>query len=66
MQNNRLKEAPKNVAYSVRHYIENALLLAKVDDRIRADILGHEYKRPNYGDGGALAGRREALERIAL
>ncbi|KPD11169.1 hypothetical protein AN476_16715 [Phaeobacter sp. 11ANDIMAR09] len=66
MKNNGLKETPKHVAYSIRHYIENALLQAKVDDRVRADILGHEYKRPNYGDGGALAGRREALERIAL
>lgn len=26
---------------------------AGVDDRIRADILDHLYKRPSYGNGGA-------------
>lgn len=63
---NGLKESPKHVAYSLRHYVENALLAAKVDDRVRADILGHKYERPNYGDGGGLAGRRDALKLIAL
>ncbi|WP_170561437.1 tyrosine-type recombinase/integrase [Ruegeria atlantica] len=63
---NDLKETPKHTAYSMRHWVENALLAAKVDDRVRADILGHKYKRPSYGDGGALVGRREALELIAL
>lgn len=63
---NGLKETPKHTAYSVRHYVENALLAAKVDDRVRADILGHKYHRPSYGDGGALKGRAEALELIAL
>lgn len=66
LRGNGLMETPKHVAYSLRHYVENALLAAGVDDRIRADILGHKYHRPNYGDGGYLAGRREALERIAL
>lgn len=66
LANNGLKETPGHSAYSVRHYVENALLAAGVDDRVRADILGHKYKRPKYGDGGALLGRRDALERIAL
>ena len=35
-------------------------------DRVRADILGHKYERPRYGDGGALGGRRDALALIAL
>lgn len=63
---NGLKESQRHTAYSVRHYVENALLAAKVDDRVRADILGHKYHRPSYGDGGALVGRRDALELIAL
>jgi integrase len=66
LSNNHLKESPLHVAYSLRHYVENALLAAEVDDRVRADILGHKYNRPRYGDGGALEGRRIALERIAL
>ncbi|MEM9428151.1 MAG: integrase [Pseudomonadota bacterium] len=62
---NGLKETPKHVAYSLRHSFEDALLAAGVDDRIRADILGHKYNRPTYGTGGALAGRRSAIAKVA-
>ncbi len=64
--NNGLKETPRHTAYSLRHYVEDALLAAGIDDRIRADILGHKYHRPAYGEGGGLPGRRAALEKIAL
>lgn len=66
MAGNGLRETPAHTAYSIRHYVENALLAAKVDDRVRADILGHKYNRPSYGDGGALAGRAAALALIAV
>jgi hypothetical protein len=66
LANNGLKETPAHVAYSLRHYVEDALLAAGVDDRVRADILGHKYARPVYGTGGGLAGRRQALKKIAL
>ncbi len=66
LRTNALKETPNHVAYSVRHYVEDELLAAGVDDRVRADILGHEYKRPSYGSGGALIGRHKALALIAL
>ena len=61
-----MKETPQHTAYGLRHYVEDALLRAGVDDRIRADILGHKYHRPIYGDGGGLMGRRDALKKIAL
>ncbi|MBL9059618.1 MAG: hypothetical protein JNK88_06305 [Mangrovicoccus sp.] len=66
LANNGLKETPAHVAYSLRHYVEDALLAAGIDDRIRADILGHKYRRPNYGTGGGLAAREHALRKIAL
>jgi integrase len=66
LRTNGLLETPKHVVYSIRHYVEDAMLEAGVDDRVRADILGHKYDRPRYGAGGALAGRRKALEAIAL
>lgn len=66
LENNGLKETPKHSAYSLRHYVEDALLAAGVDDRVRADILGHKYHRPVYGEGGGLVGRRDALLKISL
>lgn len=64
--NNGLKETPAHTVYGLRHYVEDQLQAAGADDRIRADILGHKYQRPKYGDGGALAGRLVYLEKIAL
>ncbi|MEL6551455.1 MAG: tyrosine-type recombinase/integrase [Pseudomonadota bacterium] len=61
-----LKESPEHTAYSLRHYVEDALLEVGVDDRVRADILGHKYARPVYGSGGGLEMRRAALDAIAL
>ncbi|MDW3221618.1 MAG: tyrosine-type recombinase/integrase [Paracoccaceae bacterium] len=55
LETNGLKETPAHVAYSLRHYVEDALLTAGIDDRVRADILGHKYKRPVYGAGGEFA-----------
>lgn len=66
LTDNKLRETPGHTAYSLRHYVEDQLLAAGVDDRVRADILGHKYERPRYGDGGALPGRRAALALIAL
>lgn len=66
LADNKLRETPGHTAYSLRHYVEDQLLAHKVDDRIRADILGHKYDRPRYGEGGALKARHEALALIAL
>lgn len=66
MRVNGLRETDRHSPYSLRHSVEDALLTAGVDDRVRADILGHDYPRPRYGEGGALAARRAALEKIAF
>jgi len=66
LANNGLKETPDHTAYSLRHYVEDMLLSVGVDDRVRADILGHKYQRPVYGSGGGLPMRRDALAKIAL
>ncbi len=65
LRTNGLAETPAHTAYSLRHYVEDALLTAGIDDRVRADILGHKYKRPVYGTGGGLQLRLQALSRIA-
>ncbi|MBW4709603.1 hypothetical protein KX928_17590 [Roseobacter sp. YSTF-M11] len=60
-----LRETDKHTPYSLRHAMEDALQRVGADDRIRADILGHKYARPKYGDGGALPARLEVLEKVA-
>lgn len=60
-----LRETPRHTPYSLRHSMEDALQRAGADDRLRADILGHKYARPKYGEGGALPARRAVLDRVA-
>lgn len=55
-----------HTCYSLRHYVEDALLAAGVDERVRADILGHKVNRPRYGEGGGLKMRLDALNKIAI
>ena len=63
---NGLRETPRHTAYSLRHSFEDRLLEAGVDDRIRAELMGHKYARPKYGVGGALETKRDMVARIAL
>lgn len=63
---NGLRETPQHTAYSLRHSFEDRLLEAGVDDRIRAELMGHKYARPTYGIGGALETKRDMVARIAI
>lgn len=61
-----LRETPQHTAYGLRHSFEDRLLEAGVDDRIRAELMGHKYARPKYGLGGALETKRDMVARIAI
>jgi integrase len=61
-----LRETPDHSSYGLRHSFEDRLLEAGVDDRIRAELMGHKYGRPAYGKGGSLEIKQEAIARIAL
>lgn len=59
-------EGRDTTAYSLRHSFEDRMTEAGVDDRIRAELMGHKYERPDYGRGGSLEVRAKALALIAL
>jgi len=63
---NNLRETPNHKAYSLRHSFEDRLLEAGIDDRLRAELMGHKYDRPAYGRGGSMALRRDAIAKIAM
>ena len=65
--NNRLKETPAHVFYSLRHSFEDRLLAAGVDERVRRDLIGHSLGgRQRYGAGLSLVATHEILQRVAL
>lgn len=61
-----LKETPHHTMYSLRHSFEERLLAADVDERIRADLMGHGIKRERYGQGATLEHQARILAKIAL
>lgn len=50
--------------YSFRHSFENRMLEAGLDFGLRCTLMGHRNPRPEYGDGGSLAYRRDELLKI--
>lgn len=61
-----LFENDRQTAYSLRHGFEDRLLDAGVDDRIRADLMGHKYARPKYGAGGRLSTVATEVAKVAI
>lgn len=66
LRENKLLETEAHSLYSLRHSFEDRLLAAGVDERIRADLMGHQIKRERYGSGASLSHLQAILQRIAL
>lgn len=66
LKENDLLQTPAHSMYSLRHSFEDRLLAAGVDERIRADLMGHKLQRERYGAGAPLATSAEILQRIGF
>ncbi|QLC25663.1 integrase [Parasphingopyxis algicola] len=55
----------EHVIYSFRHSFEKRMLEGGLDYGLRCTLMGHHNPRPEYGDGGSLAYRRDELLKIA-
>lgn len=66
MRDKGLAETPKITVYGTRHAFEDRMIAAGSDDRMRAEMMGHAYKREKYGRGPSLDMKRELLMRMVL
>ncbi len=66
LRTKKLLPSENHRVYSLRHAYEKRMLEAGFDDEFRRRILGHDTDRPDYGDGGSLAWRREQMQKIML
>lgn len=66
LSENKLFPSPKHSAYSLRHSFQDRLLAANAPDRVQADLMGHKFGRPVYGDGASLELKLEWLKKIQL
>ena len=52
--------------YSLRHSFQERSLAVNTPDRVQADLMGHKFNRPAYGEGAALVHKLERLDKIRL
>lgn len=56
----------KQTLYSLRHSFQDRILSVNAPDRIQAELMGHKFNRPRYGDGGSLEQKYEWIKKIQL
>jgi integrase len=66
MRANNLMPSSEHTVYGLRHAFEDRLLVARVDERVRRDLMGHRLDREEYGIGGGLEVRFDAVKAISL
>lgn len=66
MKSRGLCPSDRHTVYSLRHTFQFRLEKAGASDRMQADLMGHEFGRPTYGDGPELTRRKALLEGMAF
>lgn len=61
-----LLQTPDHSMYSLRHSLEDRMLTAGVDERVRRDMLGHALNRERYGQGGDLEFLLGEMQKVAI
>lgn len=66
LRENKLLPSLQHSVYSMRHSFQDRILAAAAPDRIQADLMGHRFQRPKYGDGGSLEQKKEYMDKVCL
>lgn len=66
LRENGLLPTEHHSVYSLRHSFQDRLLAVNAPDRVQADLMGHKFNRPSYGDGSSLKHKLEWLMNIQL
>ncbi len=66
LRSNGLFPSEQHSVYSLRHSFQDRLLAVDAPDRIQAELMGHKFHRPKYGDGGSLEHKYKWMKKIQL
>lgn len=66
LRENKLLPSAQHSVYSLRHSFQDRILSVAAPDRIQAELMGHRFQRPKYGDGGTLELKMEWMEKVCL
>ncbi|WP_245424294.1 site-specific integrase [Sinorhizobium sp. BJ1] len=62
MRGASLMPSADHTIYSMRHSFQDRIENVGCSDRMQADLMGHEFGRPTYGDGADMMRRKKLLE----
>ena len=66
LRENGMFPSDKHSVYSFRHSFQDRILAVSAPDRVQAELMGHKYERPKYGDGATLKLKLKWLNKIKL
>ncbi|MBE7172494.1 MAG: tyrosine-type recombinase/integrase [Williamsia sp.] len=66
LRQNDLLPSDQHSTYSFRHSFQDRILSVNMPDRIQAELMGHKFGRPVYGDGASLLQKSEWLHKIQV
>ena len=66
LKTNGLLPTPAHCLYSLRHAFQDRLTTVNAPDRVQAELMGHKFNRPKYGDGPSLEQKQSWLLKISV
>lgn len=66
LRENNLLPSMRHTVYSLRHSFQDRILSVNAPDRVQAELMGHKFTRPKYGNGASLEQKREWMDKICL
>jgi len=66
LRENKLFPTKQHSMYSLRHSFQDRVLNVNAPDRVQAELMGHKFHRPKYGDGATLKLKLEWLYKVRL
>ncbi|OSZ82566.1 hypothetical protein CAP35_04675 [Chitinophagaceae bacterium IBVUCB1] len=59
LREHKLLPSEKHSLYSFRHSFQDRLLAVNAPDKVQAELMGHKFQRPKYGDGASLQQKQD-------
>ncbi|MBK8227479.1 MAG: integrase [Flavobacteriales bacterium] len=66
LRQNGLLPSAQHSVYSFRHSFQDRILGINAPDRVQAELMGHRFNRPKYGNGPSLEQKKEWMDRVCL
>ena len=66
LKTHNLLPSKNHTVYSLRHSFQDRLTHVNAPDRVQAQLMGHKFNRPEYGQGASLTLKKEWMDRVCL